>query len=596
MRYAPDATFVNVEALSAVELARYVKKELTAIGDSFSELYGGRLEVVDRAPTRYREGELHYASATWNPVSLGKGLVYYDGSAWRQVIQANAPTLIGDVTITGTHRILFDTIGSIDPVAANNFVVYNNYNAATGALYDAAKTAWAVALGDSADRLAIYRSPSGAASFTRLFWMEPSAFNIGGVGTAVCLSVNVGTDYIPVSALEVAANGRFSSTDAIVRIVHGVNGGFSKIGFVYWDDGATKNRAEIRGYRDIVGPPFEGGLLEFWTGEYTAGTMTRRALFRGDSGLRLLSDGQASGKWFEFWRSDSVAIFDVSNVDNGDGFGDFVIRGNPGSGMQNAVVVRRSTLGVGIMAGSGTPVQTRLQVGAKVTDDNVYTYDGNTLYVVHQTATGTSTLNDPKEVMLLARQGISGQAYGAAASFRLSRYENAGFSSAGSRTRLDLVLAHDQFLASPTTVLKLFSDGRLAGTALHLASYSGTQVNGTSDQFIASGTYTPTGAAVSNVASVTPSSCQWLRVGNVVTVAGHVNAAATASGSAQFTLTLPIPTTSGSDFRTLGGAAGAANANVSAWLDLSTSVAAFLYTAPSSASLDFSFSFTYVIL
>ena len=110
---------------------------------------------------------------------------------------------------------------------------------------------------------------------------------------------------------------------------------------------------------------------------------------------------------------------------------------------------------IGIL--TGTP-STRLQVGVKVSDDNTYTYDANSLYVVHQTATGTAVLNDPKEVLLLARQGSSGGAYGAAASFRLSRYENSGVNS---RTRLDLVLAHDSFLGSPATVLTARSDGNV---------------------------------------------------------------------------------------------------------------------------------------
>lgn len=104
---------------------------------------------------------------------------------------------------------------------------------------------------------------------------------------------------------------------------------------------------------------------------------------------------------------------------------------------------------------------TRFQVGAKVSDDNNYSYDSNSLMVVHQTATSTTVLNDPQEVLFLTRQGTGSQAYGAAASFRLSRYENAGNSNVGSRTRLDIVLAHNVFMASPTTVLTALSSGNI---------------------------------------------------------------------------------------------------------------------------------------
>lgn len=121
----------------------------------------------------------------------------------------------------------------------------------------------------------------------------------------------------------------------------------------------------------------------------------------------------------------------------------------------NTLFVDSTNHRVGI---STTTPQTKLHINTKVADDNAYTYDTNALYVVHQTATATATLNDPKEILLLARQGTSAQAFGAAASFRLSRYENVGVNS---RTRLDLVLAHDSFLTSPTTVMTFQSVGNV---------------------------------------------------------------------------------------------------------------------------------------
>lgn len=58
---------------------------------------------------------------------------------------------------------------------------------------------------------------------------------------------------------------------------------------------------------------------------------------------------------------------------------------------------------------------------------------------------------------------------------------------------------------------------------------------------LSGGTYTPTGTAWENVSSVTPTVCQYMRVGNVVTVSGAMSV--TASSSSQNTgvaLTLPI--------------------------------------------------------
>ena len=67
-----------------------------------------------------------------------------------------------------------------------------------------------------------------------------------------------------------------------------------------------------------------------------------------------------------------------------------------------------------------------------------------------------------------------------------------------------------------------------------------------------SGTYTPTGAIVTNLDSVTPSVSMWIRVGNVVTVSGSAVVDPTASGSLSFRLSLPVA----SNFGALTDASG----------------------------------------
>lgn len=101
---------------------------------------------------------------------------------------------------------------------------------------------------------------------------------------------------------------------------------------------------------------------------------------------------------------------------------------------------------------------TKLQIGNKVIDDNSYAYDLGALYIVNQTPTSTSVLNDPQTTLMLARQGSESQAYGAAATFNLSRYENADVNS---RTRLDISLAHSTFDAKTNPVLTLLSGGNV---------------------------------------------------------------------------------------------------------------------------------------
>jgi hypothetical protein len=108
--------------------------------------------------------------------------------------------------------------------------------------------------------------------------------------------------------------------------------------------------------------------------------------------------------------------------------------------------------------GTGATIKTRFQVGARVTDDNGFAFDSNTTYLVHQTPTATAVLNDPKQVLILGRQGTSAQAFGAAAAFNLARWEN---NSVNSRTRLDLQLAHDSFFSTVVTATTWLSNGNV---------------------------------------------------------------------------------------------------------------------------------------
>jgi len=92
-----------------------------------------------------------------------------------------------------------------------------------------------------------------------------------------------------------------------------------------------------------------------------------------------------------------------------------------------------------------------------------------------------------------------------------------------------------------STWFNVTSDGRVYGTALH--NNSGA-VTGTTNQYIASGKYTPTFTSVTNIASTSnQSGCgKWMRVGNVVSVSVDVSVTPTAAGgiSSEVGISLPI--------------------------------------------------------
>lgn len=67
-----------------------------------------------------------------------------------------------------------------------------------------------------------------------------------------------------------------------------------------------------------------------------------------------------------------------------------------------------------------------------------------------------------------------------------------------------------------------------------------TAQGNSTNQDIRSGTYTPTLTWVTNVASSTARKCQWMRVGNVVTVSGQIDITATANNT-QTTIGISLP-------------------------------------------------------
>jgi hypothetical protein len=151
--------------------------------------------------------------------------------------------------------------------------------------------------------------------------------------------------------------------------------------------------------------------------------------------------------------------------------------------------------------------------------------------------------------------------------------------------------------------LRITVDGRFYGTALH---NNAGAVTGTATQYIASGTYTPTLTNVTNVAASTARVCQWIRVGNVVTVSGGVDIDTTTAGGTATELGLSLPIASSITLpEQLGGTACSsrtvAGASISAQIgniqgDAPNDRAQLITNSSDAQNNYWSFSFQYVVL
>jgi hypothetical protein len=147
--------------------------------------------------------------------------------------------------------------------------------------------------------------------------------------------------------------------------------------------------------------------------------------------------------------------------------------------------------------------------------------------------------------------------------------------------------------------LGIKSDGRVFGRKLHNV---GT-VTGTTDQYIASGTYVPTLTGVTNVLSTTQAICQWIRVGNVVTVSGLFLARSSSNALTEVDIALPIASNFTAETNCAGvaqchdtGGGGLPGPHAPILADNTNDRARVLFVTTQSASEDkYFFTFTYVI-
>lgn len=143
----------------------------------------------------------------------------------------------------------------------------------------------------------------------------------------------------------------------------------------------------------------------------------------------------------------------------------------------------------------------------------------------------------------------------------------------------------------------ILGDGRMYGTVLH---NNESAVTGTTNQFIASGTYTPTLVNTANITSSTAFLNQWIRVGNVVTVSGYVTIQASGAGLCYLEIPLPIASDFTNVYNLGGSGVGRGTATVGDHLsfnaEVTTNTVEAIWSAQSATSVNFTYTYTYLIL
>lgn len=113
------------------------------------------------------------------------------------------------------------------------------------------------------------------------------------------------------------------------------------------------------------------------------------------------------------------------------------------------------------------------------------------------------------------------------------------------------------------------------------------------------GVYTPALVAGANVSAVTPAPCQWMRVGQVVTVSGQITVTITlVSTATTVNIPLPVPSAFSAAGQCGGGAesAGTAGASAAIAADPTTGQAQVSFISFATGAQTLSFTFTYLVV
>lgn len=163
------------------------------------------------------------------------------------------------------------------------------------------------------------------------------------------------------------------------------------------------------------------------------------------------------------------------------------------------------------------------------------------------------------------------------------------FSVTGLTNSTQIVLDDPSYLFKADNVV-------IRGNALH--NNTNVAQGSATEQDVRSGTYTPTLTGVTNVTSTTARKCQWMRVGNVVTVSGQMDIDPAGTGLTVVGISLPVA----SDFGTAYECGGAGHApalaghGAAVYADATNNRAELSYVDSVGSNDVMTFTFTYEVI
>jgi hypothetical protein len=285
-----------------------------------------------------------------------------------------------------------------------------------------------------------------------------------------------------------------------------------------------------------AGLPLSGGLLN----TYIAGSSTPQATYTTSAGSIANSNpivfdaaGRppseiwlVSGVAYKFVLTDSLGLNPLT-YDNIAGIGD---------------IINLNVAGNTVLGGSGATLN--------VSNGAITVASGNTAIGGNLTVANNTTLGDASTDLLIVNPST--------VTWSNNPTHSGNHTFTGSTILGD---ALGDTLNVSNGALKVFSDGRVSGNKLHNIG----SISGTTDQFIASGTYTPAGFTGTNVSAVFAAGSNFTRVGNVVNFSITASFTFTvASTNSQCGLSIPIASTLSSSSNLTGVAIHSAGLSAAA--------------------------------